>query len=265
VTRVAALDRALVLVLFRIGRGADRAARVSRYLAGGVLRLADLRAGIRAGWQGHYERERPNTAGLMTWEQELADRFIPHGANVLVVGAGSGRDLVALAERGCRVTGIEPSSGALALARRTLADRRLTAALVEGFFEDAAIGGAFDAVLFSYYCYSCVPESRRRIAALAKAAALLKPGGHVIVSHANQAAPGPVLIALARVMGALSRSDWRMEPGDRLWDNGGGRPSYSYSHAFGPGEVEREAAAAGLRCVFALPTEDGQAFVLDRV
>jgi SAM-dependent methyltransferase len=256
--------RPVIRVLFALGRTADRAARVTHYLAGGMLRLRDLQDGVRVAWQDHYRLDLPNTTGLMPWEQDLVDRFVRRSSDVLIAGCGSGRDVVALAERGCRVTGVEPSGLALATARRVVAERGLPAALVEGFFEDAPLAGPFDTIIFSYYCYMFVPGSRRRIAALAKASALLKPGGHVVVSHPLRARPPAVLTSLARMTGALSRSDWRAEPGDLIWDTRLPSPAYSYCHAFADGEVDRETAAAGLKTVFSRDTDDGRAYVLAR-
>ena len=156
------------------------------------------------------------------------------------------------------MTGVEPSVSAIGHAQRLLQERQVSAALVTGFFEDTPIQGAFDAVIFSYYCYAFIPVSRRRTGALRRAAALLKPGGHVLVSHASRSSPPRgLLIRIARTIAALSGSDWRLEAGDVIWENRRSRPSYSYTHVFAAGELEREAAAAGLTTVFHEATADG--------
>jgi SAM-dependent methyltransferase len=250
---------------FELGRAADRAARLLHYLGAGTLSLADLQDGIRRGWQDHYGREADVPAGLMPWEEELVARFVPSGADVLLIGCGSGRDVVALGARGCRVIGIDPSARALRTARQAVQERGVTAEFVEGFFEDVPLEGRFDAIIFSYYCYAFIPASRRRIAALRKAAALLKPGGHVIVSHSHNARrPLAILVWSARLMGALCQTDWRLEPGDLVWDSRGAARSYSYRHVFEAGEVEREASAASLQPVFDCNSDDGRAVALAR-
>lgn len=254
--------RLIVQALSWTGKAVDRVARLSHYLAAGTLRLADLQGGIRDAWQDHYSRESDIPPAFMPWEQELVERFVPPGAGVLLIGCGSGRDVIALVARGCRVTGVEPSERALGAARRALLDQGLSAELVEGFFEDTHLSGQFEAIVFSYYSYACIPQTRRRIAALRKAGALLGPGGHVLVSHAHATRPRSIFVTLGRVAGVVSRSDWRIEEGDLLWANRGAGPSYSYAHAFAPGEVEREAAAAGLRPVFSRESGDGRAVAL---
>ena len=244
-------------VLFHAGRTADRAARLSHYLAAGTSQLADMRGSIRDSWQDFYASDAARAPLLLPWEEALYERFIPADSHVLVIGCGSGRDLVAFAERGYQVTGIEPADAAIREARRMLLERTLSASLIEGFFEDATVSGAFDVVIFSYYCYAFIPVSRRRIEALKKAAGLLTPGGHIVVSHAaNILPPRAFLIRLAQLSGRVFGSDWRLEAGDMVWDNRTIRPSYSYTHAFQPGELEHEAAAAHLKPVFSETTPD---------
>ena len=257
------IRRIAASVLFHAGRTADRVARLSHFAAAGTFQLAEMRHSIRDSWQDFYANDACGAPRLMPWEEAVYDRFVPRGADVLVIGSGSGRDLVALVERGYHVTGIEPAEAAIRQARRMLLERQLSATLIEGFFEDAAVSGGFDAVIFSYYCYAFIPVSRRRIDALKKAATLLTPGGHVVVSHAaNTVRPRALHIRLAQVSGRLAGSDWRLEAGDAVWDNRTARPSYSYTHAFEPGELEREAAAARLKPVFRETTTDRSVVVV---
>jgi SAM-dependent methyltransferase len=262
---MARLRRFVRNVLFRTGRAADRAASLSHYLAVGTLQAAEMKDSIRRTWQDFYDVHAATDTGFLPWEEELVDRFVPAGARVLLIGCGSGRDLIAFAEHGCSVTGVEPVAAALHIAQQTLVDRRLSATLVEGFFDDVPLAGVFDVAIFSYYCYASIPESARRIASLRKAAALLSPGGHLLVSHARHGVPPRRgAIALARVVGALCRSDWRLEAGDLVWDNRTSAAAYSYTHTFEAGELAREATAAGLIVVFERETGDTIAIALRR-
>ncbi len=240
-----------------LGQMAQRTARLTDYLAIGTRHLSDMRDDSRRTWLAFYDAHPSHDSRLLPWESEFVDRFVKHDADVLLIGCGSGRDLLPLAERQCSVTGIDPVGSSLDIARRMLAERGLTATLIEGFFEETSITGAFDAVIFSYYCYSVIPECRRRVAVLHRAAALLKPGGHIVISVASDTPrPHPVLVRLGRLSGALNRSDWRLEPGDLVWNNRQRSPSYSYTHVFEPGELEREAAVANLAVAFRQTAED---------
>jgi len=251
------------LVFFALGQAAVRAARLTDYLAVGTRQLADMREDSRRTWQDFYASHPSHDSRLMPWESEVVDRFVNPGADVLLVGCGSGRDLLPLAEGHCNVTGIDPVASSLDIARRMLGERGLSALLVEGFFEETPIAGIFDAVIFSYYCYSVIPGSRQRVAMLQKAEALLKPGGHIVISLGSKTPyPRAFLVIAAQLSGALWRSDWRVEPGDVVWSNRQSRPSYSYTHAFGPGEVEREAATAKLAIAFRLAAEDNTVVIV---
>jgi SAM-dependent methyltransferase len=244
-------------LLFRVGQTAQRVGRVTDYLAIGTRRLSDLRHDSLRSWQAFYDTHHSHDSRLLPWESDVVDRFIAPGADVLVIGCGSGRDLLPLAERSCRVTGLDPVRSCLDIARGMLATRGLNASLVEGFFEQVALDGAFDAVIFSYYCYSVIPESRRRTGMLQKAASLLKRGGHIVVSiRSNDQRPHPWLVRVGQLSGAVCRSDWRMEAGDLVWNNRQRTPSYSYTHAFEPGEIDREAQAANLAVVYRNASQD---------
>ena len=240
--------RLVTRTFFAMGRFSARVSIVFTYLGAGTLRLAELKDGIRRSWEGFYGRDEDVASGLMEWERDLVDRFVPQGSTVLVVGAGSGRDIIPLVERGCSVTGVEPASTSTAVARRMLQARGLTATLIDGFFEDVALPGPFDVVIFSFYSYSYIPQSRRRIAALRKAAGSLTANGRILVSYPPLQAPHHVLIALGRAAGAVCRTDWRLEPGDLITAHSGG--FRGYAHAFQSGELTKEGCAAGLRCVF---------------
>ena len=239
--------RLLTGLLFAAGRFSSRVSLVLNYAASGTMSLADVKDGIRESWEGFHSRDEDIATGLMDWERDLVARFVRPGEAVLVVGAGSGRDVIALVERDCHVTGVEPAATALNLARDALRARQLTATLIEGFFEDVAVPGRFDVVLFSYFAYSYVPQASRRIAALRKAASCLTAGGRVLISYPPMPWPHPLLIRVARVAAAICRTDWRLEPGDYVTVQGSA--FRGYVHAFAEGEIEREAEAAGLDVV----------------
>jgi len=246
---MAQLRRALATLLLGSGRMADRMSRATTYLAAGACRLEDMQDDHRRTWNRFYRSHPAQETRLLPWEEACLGRFVTPGAKVLLIGCGSGRDLLPLVERGCEVTGIDASREGLELAQRLLCARRLSARLLCGFFESTALPHAFDVVIFSYYCYAAIPMASRRIAALRKAAAHLNAGGHIVVSHAAGVRPSrSLLVRAARIAAALTRSDWRVETGDLLAADRRERPSaLSLTHVFEHGELEREAAAANLR------------------
>ena len=107
----------------------------------------------------------------------LAPLLAPRSC-VLDVGFGYGRDLVYLAERGFRVSGVDASGDGQAQAQRRLADRGLQAEnLYRGRFEESDIPpGRFDAVLNHRMAH--LLTSVEAVAAFAaRIRQVLRPGG----------------------------------------------------------------------------------------
>lgn len=226
----------------------DVLSRLYAYAGGGALAKDDLRQGIARRFATFNDGPLEIAGGLFPVEQSIVERHLPAGARVLVVGSGTGRELLALQDRGCIVTGIDPSARALDVCRQHFERNGRHATLIHGFFEDVGVAGPFDAVLFSYYCYSLIPMAARRVEVLRKAVAMLAPGGRILLSYEIEGRPGLLLTLLARCSGAIARSDWRAEAGDLLQREPRGLPGirYSYEHIFTPRELAAELAAAGL-------------------
>lgn len=78
---------------------------------------------------------------------------LPPGGRVLDIGVGQGRHALPLAEKGFRVTGIDPSATAVAQCREAAAARGLELELHETSVFDYAPMAPFDAVL----CFGLMP------------------------------------------------------------------------------------------------------------
>lgn len=105
-------------------------------------------------------------------------RFIPPGAAVLDIGAGSGRDLAALLAQGFDAYGMEPSA-----AMRDHAIRRhpeIAGRLLDGALPDVSCAVTFAGVA-SWGSLMHVPEDRLA-KAMHRMAALLTPYGHLFIS-----------------------------------------------------------------------------------
>jgi SAM-dependent methyltransferase len=244
-----ALVPLLTATLFHAGHLLARASRVLNHLAAGTLTVRQLRVGIERTWEEFSARDADVAAGLTGWEATMIARFVSREDDVLLVGSGPGRDLIALVAGGYRVTAVEPARRAITTSRRQLEMRGLSAAIIEGFFEEVALPRRFDVIIFSDCCYNFIPESRRRIAALRKAGDHLTARGHILISYMTEQGGHPLLIRLARLAARITGSDWQPEPGDIVLPVDPARPLFHYEHPFKPGELEAEAEAAGLRTV----------------
>jgi SAM-dependent methyltransferase len=249
-------------LLWGAARGLDLSARAAMYLAAGILRLSDLRHGIASAWAEFGRHEAAILSGLMPWEETLYGHALKPDDRIFLIGCGTGRDLIALLERGHQVSGLDPAPGVVALAREMLAREGLAAELQTASIETAALPGSFDAFVFSWYCYGYIPQMDNRVGVLRKLKAHLNPGGRIVISYIPA---DPSLrrlpIRLTRLMARLTRSDWRPELGDALGTASGRPGAVHYEHHFTEGELEREARAAGLGVAFHERADDGTAIL----
>lgn len=139
------------------------------------------------GWFGDLYRE--TTAGLLTPGVSRAEagviaallRLSP-GERVLDVACGEGRHLSALAGRGLRPWGVDLDVGSLRLAARAGGRGPLVLADLRAL----PFGPAFDAA-YSWYSSLFLFDEAGNAAALAEAGRVLRPGGRLLVQHANPA------------------------------------------------------------------------------
>jgi hypothetical protein len=266
-----ALGRLITRGSVATSRVLNGGATLMRFIGASALPLADLKSGASEYWDSFYSRESDIESGLMPWERAVVEKWVQPGSRLLLVGSGTGRDMIELVRYGCSVTGIEPSD-AIEVSRAAMAARGLPCTLMRGYFEDLDLPGRFDTVLFSYYAYTFVPMSRRRVDALRRAATLLADDGCIIVSYpwvarAREDARRPdrrISVALAHACGALTAADWRLEPGDHIRLARISPPAFYFWHDTVPEELDAEVAAAGLRIVDRKDPPDAPVAVIAR-
>jgi tRNA (cmo5U34)-methyltransferase len=108
----------------------------------------------------------------------------PTNAHVLVLGAGGGLELKALAEAqpGWRFTGVDPAGPMLDLARAALGTDAGRADLVEGYI-DTAPAGPFDAATCLLTLHFL--DRDERVRTLREMHRRLKPGAPLVVAHSS--------------------------------------------------------------------------------
>jgi len=187
--------------------------------------------------------------GLDVWERQLYGELLRQTDRILLVGCGSGRDLIPLVQLGYNVTGLDPVRELVDLAKTNLAKRGLSAPVHAGFVERWDIPERYDVVLFSGACYSYVRPSALRIATLRRIKANLASEGRVIINYMGLVRQSQLSTMLTRLSAQLSRADWRPEPGDCFSRDYRAQPVLRCEHLFRPGEVAGECGSAGLRVV----------------
>jgi precorrin-6B methylase 2 len=241
--------RARIYDALRRAKGPARWRAGCLYLGAGLLSLRELRAASVARWEAYGTAECNVASGLEDWEAMVYRNVLQPSDRVLLVGCGTGRDLIELARLGCEVVSLEQSPMLSDQARGHL--RRLgvagtvVAAPVESYVTDAT----YDAVVFSLYMYSYIIGTASRIAILTRAREQLSPRGRIILSYATIQTQSSVWIFLARISSICARSDWWPHRGDRLHGPASQPDLFNLEHQFSPDEIARECRAAGLRVI----------------
>jgi len=223
-----------------------RAGNACLFVAAGLLRRDELQAASVDQYREFNTSPIDVDAGLSLAEETFYKRFLRERDRVLLVGCGTGRDLIGLHQLGYDVTGLEPVPEVVELARQHIARRGLSVPVRTGLAQTADLGGQYDAVIFSNGCYSLLQGATTRIAALTRARQHLSRPGRIIVSYhpaRQQSRLGQWLVGAAARM---SGGDWTPEPGDTFSRDLFVPGLIRYHHAFAPNEFSRECDAAGL-------------------
>lgn len=114
----------------------------------------------------------------------LLAEHAPHDAKVLVLGAGGGLELKALAEAypGWSFVGVDPAGPMLQLAKRTLGPLGTRVELVQGYIENAPLV-SFDAATCLLTLHFLDPVERQRT--VLEIRRRLKPGAPLVVAHGS--------------------------------------------------------------------------------
>jgi SAM-dependent methyltransferase len=227
----------------------QKAANACLHLSAGFLRQNELRASSQLLW-GQFGSTTTSDvdSGLEASERQLYRDLLRASDRVLLIGCGSGRDLLALRELGYDVTGLEPVPELVDLARGHLVRRGMTARVLTGFAETAELNDSYDVVVFSPTCYSNVQCSESRAAMLSRITQHLAREGRIAITYVAFPPPSRASNWLIGLSATLARADWRPELGDSFSRGYLVPRVLRYEHLFRPGEVAGECAAAGL-CV----------------
>lgn len=126
----------------------------------------------------------PGLDGLHRMTGLLLAERVPDDARILVLGAGGGLELKAMAKAhpGWIFTGVDPARPMLDMAERVLGANAHRADLIEGYIDDAP-AGPFDGAVCLLTLHFLEREERVRTAAAIRER--LKPGGPFVAAHGS--------------------------------------------------------------------------------
>ena len=159
-------------------------------------------------------------SGLSPDELDLLAEVPDATGDLLLLGVGGGREAIALARMGYRVTGVDYVAEMVNRTRENAAQREVQ---VEGLVQEISRldvpASAYDVAWLSRSMYSCVPTRARRVEMVRRIAQALKPGGFFLCQfhwdpRQRSTDAGRLLRHLA---GILTLGNLAYEEGDMLW------------------------------------------------
>ena len=257
--------RTLAFLLIRVSRRLETSART---LVVATFTRHELDSLGIAEWEDFGEGGPIFGSELFAWEKDFFGAHVRAGDAMLIVGAGSGRDVIPFLSAGHEVTALDITPNALkTLVARAAAIGRGVSTINASIATAELRSRAFDVVSFSWFSYSYLRTRAERVEALRRARSALRAGGRILLSYP----PSDVNVTATRsVRGSFVASilgGTRIERGDHYSVSGtASRPGVFYAHFFADGEVEAEAKDAGLLTVFkGAPTHGIRVAVLEAV
>ena len=246
--------------LLTISRAFYKAGNGALFTAAGLLRRDELQGASVEQWRRFNVAPGDVDAGLTPAELDFYGRFIPANSRILLIGCGTGRDVLGLEALGHDVIGLEPGSDLSEQARQHLARHGSAAEIRTGLVQSAELGGPYDVAIFSNGCYSFLQGSAVRVAALQRVAASLTPDGRIIVSYHSTTRHSAIGRWLTRTAARVSGADWTPEDGDTFTRDSHVAALIRYHHVFASREFAVECEKAGLHMLVEDPSRDWQWF-----
>lgn len=181
-----------------------------------------------------------NTRGLFAWERTIVEEHFRPGERVLIVGAGGGREVLALRELGYEAHGFECNE-ALVAASNALLETRGIAPCVQLSPPDACPVSLlrYGGLIVGWGAYMLIQGRSRRTALLQEMRAQVDPGAPLLVSFFPRSPSARRFWIIAKVANVfrylLGRT--RLELGDDL--------EPEYVHYFTREELSAELLASG--------------------
>lgn len=198
-----------------------------------------------------FSQEELINSGLSGDEKNLLEKITFTSGRVLILGLGSGREVIPLARMGFEVTGVDFVPQLTEMAKNICLKRGVNIEVqVQEISKLDFPPCSFDLVWLSSGMYSSVPGRKRRVEMLKKISSILKPGGFFLLQYYGEAERKRSACKefFKKLTAVLSYGNIHYEPGDTLWAN------KEFVHVFSSEEqIRSEFAESGLTTTYLDP------------
>lgn len=198
--------------------------------------------------EGMFFSEAFNREGLFVWEEEALNKYFRRQGRLLVIGAGGGREVIALRKKGHGVDGFECNPKLVGFANGLLKKEGLEPDVkVVPRDKGPGLVGSYDGIIVGWGVYMLIRGRQQRIEFLKALRGGAKAGCPVLLSFFYRAVSEGRYARIARIANLikalLGRKDL-VEEGDDLHLR---YIASSYVHYFTQDEVRGELESAGFR------------------
>ena len=204
--------------------------------------------------QKMYQWDEYNRAGLWKWEKKLINEYFEKCKSLLVLGAGGGREVLALSKLGYEVDGCECNPQLVKFANELMEKEELTSRvkLVE---RDASLdnGKLYDGIIIGWGAYMLIQGRERRIALLKNLRNQMNENSPMLLSFFSQSGNSlyfKVVHKISNTMRWITGKN-RLEFGDDLVPN--------FVHYFTREQIANELKEAGFELKMYCTEEYGHA------
>jgi hypothetical protein len=186
-----------------------------------------------------------NRSGLWAWEREMITRFFGRCQRLLIVGAGGGREVLALTQLGFEAQGLECNHKLVLAANLLLAEEKLPPTVQYAPPNTCPdTGTSYDGLVVGWGAYMLIQGRAQRIALLRSMRNQTPPDAPVLISFFSRPTSAKRFLIITVVGNVLRRllGRERLELGDDL--------EPEYVHYFTQEEIATELQEGGFKLVF---------------
>ncbi len=194
----------------------------------------------------HYYTPTYTHSGLNYWEQGIIDSYFSKCRSILIGGAGSGREMIALTQSNYRVDGFECSHKMFEYCKRLLADEKIESNIYLCAPDTVPEKpGKYDGMIIGWGTYMHIQGRNARINFLNQCSEHIKKGGPILLSFFVRDPKDSrfhIIYHTARVIRKLMLNKDILDMGDTL--------DGSFDHYFTREEIESELNDSGFNMIY---------------